>query len=151
MKISRPSLQVKGQGHHVQKRSPTACTVGNIIMSKEGMGTWLLCSSSLINNDISRESSDPDSTESLSVLDYWESSVPDIDFPLCWLEIHSTPYMNGRATTRGIFKTYVFFWSLSPLHTHGLYYNIWAFVLLSFDRKVMSLKADYNNLIRYAL
>ncbi len=32
-------------------------------------------------------------------------------FPLCWLGIiiYSTPYMNGRAMTRGVFKAYVFF------------------------------------------
>ncbi len=32
-------------------------------------------------------------------------------FPLFWFKriIYSTPYMNGRATTRGVFKAYVVF------------------------------------------
>ena len=36
-------------------------------------------------------------------------------FPFFWFEItiHSTPYMNGRATTLGVFKAYVVFFFFS--------------------------------------
>ena len=97
MKVSRSSskVKVKGQDHTAQKRPLVACIVGNIItVVKEAMGTEefrprVHCS--FIPHQPPLESSDPASR----------------------MIIYSTPYMNGRATTRGVFKAYVFFFNMS--------------------------------------
>ncbi len=48
----------------------------------------------------------------LSEGDRWKTSI------LLYLEIiiHSTPYMNGRATMLGVFKAHAFFSVIVPVH-----------------------------------
>ncbi len=93
MKISRPTYKVKVIGQRSRSpRSPRSK------MFPYGMHCWEYDSVKGSDGDMSslqflsqqrhqEKSSEPDSTESLSILDFWDGSGPDIYFSLCWLEI----------------------------------------------------------------